>query len=209
MAWGCHWSSLSCATTVDGYGRRAAGRFALNCEWCLDQKNHQGWYGECFVRVLGAAAALQVSPLEPDCTGTDFVFRATQEVDGDFPTAMVQVKTWSVPRSSGDLWRYSGLTQKRYNALAGRKRIPHYLFLVIVPPDVSRFALADPDALRLSHAAYWVSLEGKPRIAEPSCQRTVQVHVPVRNLLTVESLRALCELPPLGAELATGTEGTS
>lgn len=85
------------------------------------------------MRVLGAAAGLSVSKVEPDCTGIDFMIRATREVDDDFPAAMVQVKTWSVPRDSGDAWRYSELTQKRYNALAGRRRIPHYLFLVHRP----------------------------------------------------------------------------
>lgn len=159
------------------------------------------------MRVLGAAAGLSVSKLEPDCTGIDFMIRATREVDDDFPAAMVQVKTWSVPRDGGDAWRYDGLTQKRYNALAGRRRVPHYLFLVIVPSDSSRYALADQEMLRLSHAAYWVSLAGQPKIADPRCQRKVPILVPKQNLLTADSFRSLCEDMPPGGELATGTEG--
>lgn len=157
------------------------------------------------MRVLGAAAGLQVSKAEPDCTGIDLYITCPWEVDGDFPTAMVQVKSWSVPREQGGNWRYGGLTQKRFNALAGRRRIPRFLFLVVVPPDNAKYVIADQSMLRLSHAAYWVSLEGHRRIARPSCERRVTVPVPRCNLLTVESLRMLCEGGPTVAITASGT----
>ena len=57
---------------------------ALGCEWCLDQNNHQGWYGECFIQALAAAAGLQCSRLSPDCTGVDFDISGPREVRGDF-----------------------------------------------------------------------------------------------------------------------------
>jgi len=164
------------------------------------------------VRVLGAAAGLQVSKMEPDCTGIDFIISCPWEVDGEFPVAMVQVKSWSAPREQEGAWRYGGLTQKRFNALAGPRRIPHFLFLVVVPPDVGRYARADNDLLHLSHAAYWVSLRDQFKIAAPSCERRVPVVIPRQNLLTVESLRALCEGSLLaerlaGTGVARGTEG--
>lgn len=61
--------------------------------------------------------------------------------------------------------------------------------------------------LRLTHAAYWVSLAGQPKIDDPRCQRKVPILVPKQNLLTAESFRSLCEDMPPGMELATGTEG--
>jgi hypothetical protein len=171
-----------------------SGRCALGCEWCLDQNNHQGWYGESFVRALAAAAGLEVSEPKPDCTGIDFVLTATREIDGDFPSIKVQVKSWSTPVEHPNGWRYDRLTQKRFNALAGRnRRFPRFLFLVIVPPDRTRYACAEDDALRLSHAAYWVSLADREQIQGPACSRTVPVVVPKQNLLTVESLVTLCE----------------
>jgi len=107
---------------------------------------------------------------------------------------MVQVKSWSVPVERAGGWRYNRLTQKRFNALAGRnRRFPTFLFLVIVPADSARYAWADEDALRLSRAAYWVSLADYEQIPNAVCDRRVQVIVPQTNLLTVETLVALCE----------------
>ena len=45
--------------------RRGSVEAVLNCEWCLDKYNHQGWYGECFVQVLAAAAGLPGKPAHP------------------------------------------------------------------------------------------------------------------------------------------------
>jgi len=143
--------------------------------------------------VLAAAAGLQCSPLTPDCTGVDLDITGTREVREDFPCVKVQVKSWSVPRESGGSWRYGGLTEKRFNALAGPRRIPRFLFLVIVPPEVSEYSYADEDFLRLGRAAYWVSLAGHAKLTEPSCERRVPVLVPRQNLLTVKSLTSLCE----------------
>jgi hypothetical protein len=105
----------------------------------------------------------------------------------------VQVKSWSVPRGSDDAWNYRGLTEKRFNALAGARRVPRFLFLVIVPSDIDAFADADEELLRLRRAAYWVSLESLNRIEDPRCDRHVPVLVPKQNLLTAKSLRTLCE----------------
>jgi Domain of unknown function (DUF4365) len=179
-------------------GIDSPGRYPLGCEWCLDQNNHQGWYGESFVQVLAAAAGLQCSRLTPDCTGVDLDITGTREVRGDFPCIKVQVKSWSVPREARDAWRYRGLTEKRFNALAGPRRVPRFLFLVIVPPDVGAFADADADLLKLSRAAYWVSLSGQAQIEDPQCERRVQVLVPKHNLLTPKMLRGLCEDADLG-----------
>ncbi|MGH3192459.1 MAG: DUF4365 domain-containing protein [Streptosporangiaceae bacterium] len=169
-------------------------RCALGCEWCLDQNNHQGWYGESFIRALAAAAGLQISKVEPDCTGIDFMIRATRQIDGDFPAVMVQVKSWSVPVERSGGWRYDRLTQKRFNALAGRnRRFPTFLFLVIVPSETTLYASADEAALRLSRAAYWLSLADYEQIPDAACDRRVPVVVPRQNLLTVQTLVALCE----------------
>ncbi|WP_169951109.1 DUF4365 domain-containing protein, partial [Microbispora sp. H11081] len=152
----------------------------LSCEWCLDKYNHQGWYGECFVQVLAAAAGLQANPLTPDCTGVDFYLCLPREIDGDFPRMEVQVKTWSMQKKRNGHRHHRGLTEKRFNALAGRRRIPRYLFLVVVPDDTGAFAEVDEHALRLSHAAYWLSLENEQRFTTPECKRKVEVRVPER-----------------------------
>jgi hypothetical protein len=136
---------------------------------------------------------LQCSPLTPDCTGVDLDITGTREVRDDFPCVKIQVKSWSVPRESDGAWRYSGLTEKRFNALAGPRRVPRFLFLVVVPRDVSTYAYADEESLRLSQAAYWVSLADRAKVADPKCERKVPVLIPRQNLLTVEKLTSLCE----------------
>jgi hypothetical protein len=162
-------------------------------EAVLDRYNRQGWYGECFVQALAAAAGLTVAKENPDLTGIDFHIKGTQEVRDDFPRMEVQVKSWSTPSRQGTLWHYRGLTEKQFNHLAGRRTVPAFLFLVVVPSDGAGYATADENFLRLSHAAYWVSLEHMPKIPQPSSERKVLVAVPRQNLLTVESLIALCQ----------------
>jgi uncharacterized protein DUF4365 len=170
------------------------GRLALNCELCLDQYNHQGWYGESFIQVLAAAAGLGATKKQPDCTGVDFEISATRLVRDDYPQIEVQVKSWSTPKGAGAQWAYRGLTEKRFNAIAGDNwRIPRLLFVVIVP-DGGGYAEADDRVLKLSHAAYWVSLRHASKIPQPRCDRKIQVSVPKQNLLTVDTLIELCEL---------------
>ena len=64
---------------------------------------------------------------------------------------------------------------------------------MIVPRDRTRYARAEDEALRLSHAAYWVSLADCEKIQGAACNRRVPIVVPKQNLLTVESLVALIE----------------
>jgi hypothetical protein len=164
---------------------------------CLEKNNHQGWYGECFVQVLAAAAGLACSPLTPDCTGVDFDITYPGVLGEEtFPEIKVQVKSWSDPKTDPDdltQWRYPRLTQKRFNALAGKFRVPRFLFMVVVPEVREQYADADEDRLMLSHAAYWASLEDHERIAEPSCEVRQPVLIPKANLLTTSSLISLFE----------------
>lgn len=165
----------------------------LGCEWCLDQNNRQGLYGESFIRALAGAAGLSVARQDPDCTGIDFWISSTREVRDDVPLVAVQVKSWSVPSSGDGFWRFRGLTEKRFNALVGARRVPRFLFVVTVPPCIEDYACADDNLLKLSHAAYWVSLRDFEKIREPSCDRKVRVMIPQENLLNVDSLTKLCE----------------
>ena len=127
-------------------------------------------------------------------SGVDLLISATREIDGDFPSIMVQVKSWSVPIERPGAWRYDRLTQKQFNALAGgNRRFPRYLFVVIVPSDSRRYANVGEDALGLSHAAYWVSLANNEKIQDASSKRRIPITIPRENLLTIESLVALCE----------------
>jgi hypothetical protein len=175
----------------------------ISREASLDRNHHQGWYGECFVRALAAAAGLRVAKPEPDVDGIDFHFSWISRGYDDYTIARVQVKSWSTPRESDQGWRFR-LSETHFNALAGDTAIPVYLFLVVVPPKAQDYTRADHDWLRLGRAGYWVSLAHRPRIATPRPNQHVPVYVPKQNLLSVESLTALCE-GPAGPARLTGT----
>jgi hypothetical protein len=171
----------------------------------LDKNNHQGWYGECFVQALAAAAGFIMAKPLPDLAGADFVIMGSREVQDDYPLVRVQVKSWSRPHGDDDAWHYR-LTEKQFNSLAGSRTVPAYLFLVVVPSDARDYADADLHRLLLHRAAYWTSLADRPKIVNPNGDRYVPVPVPRENLLTVQALTALCEGAP---SVVPGTDTAS
>lgn len=159
--------------------------------------NHQGYFGECFVRVLASAAGLVAGKLDVDVTGVDFSIdfpgsRGTTR----YPKIEAQVKSWSSPTGSPDMWHYE-MTVDHFNDLAGPGyHVPRYLFLIVVPSDRALYAEADVEILRLRHSGYWVSLADRDQI-NPAVQKSVTVYVPRRNLLTVAAMRALMHPVPV------------
>lgn len=159
--------------------------------------NHQGYFGECFVRVLASAAGLIAGQQDIDHTGVDFSIdfpgaRGTAR----FPKIEAQVKSWSSPKGTHLHWNYP-MDVDNYNNLAGQGfSVPRYLFLVVVPSDVQLFAQADESSMRLSHCGYWVSLLDEP-VVDPSTRRTITVRVPKCNVLTPTALRSLLRPVPV------------
>ncbi|MFG1610907.1 DUF4365 domain-containing protein [Actinoplanes sp. NPDC049265] len=158
--------------------------------------NHQGYFGESFVRVLASAAGLIAGQQDLDHTGVDFSIdfpgiRGTVR----FPKIEAQVKSWSSPKGTDLHWQYP-MKVDHYNNIAGEGfAVSRYLFLIIVPPDVSQYAEVDENSMRLSHGGYWASLRGSP-VLDRTEQRYVTVSVPKRNLLTVNGLRSLLDPVP-------------
>jgi hypothetical protein len=153
--------------------------------------NHQGYFGESFVRVLVSAAGLIAGQQDVDHTGVDFSidFPGTRGT-ARFPKIEAQVKSWSSPKGNDLHWHYP-MDVNNYNNLAGEGFVvPRYLFLIIVPADTHEYAEVDQTSMRLSHCGYWASLEDRP-LVDPAAQRHVTVHVPKGNLLSVSGLRAL------------------
>ncbi|GIE33950.1 hypothetical protein Ait01nite_069950 [Actinoplanes italicus] len=159
--------------------------------------NHQGYFGECFVRVLASAAGLIAGQQDVDHTGVDFSidFPGTRGTVR-FPKIEAQVKSWSSPKGTDQHWHYP-MDVNHYNSLAGEGfAVSRYLFLIIVPSDTSQYAQVDETAMRLSHCGYWASLRDSP-VIDQGVQRHVTVHVPKRNLLTVKGLRSLLDPVPV------------
>jgi hypothetical protein len=165
-----------------------------------DRSNLQGYFAESFVRVLASAAGLIASKSDLDMMGVDFTLslpgaRGTQR----FPRIDVQVKSWSRAAGTADALHFP-MKATHYNLLAGGDwSVPRHLFLVVVPDDVDQYTSADGEALRLRHCGYWASLASQPQVDVQ--RKSVTIHVPKRNVLTVRSLRAL--LSPVPAQRVT------
>jgi hypothetical protein len=143
--------------------------------------------------MLAASAGFGVARPLPDVAGIDFHIVGLSEVEDDYPLAKVQVKSWSDPRGDDTSLHYRGLSEKQFNVLAGRRVVPAFLFVIVVPRDSRHYARIDDQQLHLSHAGYWMSLADRPKFPDPSSDRPVPVRIPRKNLLTVESLTALCD----------------
>ncbi len=160
----------------------------------LDPRQHQGLFGESFVHVLASAAGLTVAKSDLDVTGEDFTLTHNGPLGGvRIPKIDVQVKSWSKPGAAkyrDGIWKY-GLPAGQFNKLAGTGfDLRRYLFLVIVPADLSSYADGQQGQLVLRHSAYWVSLKDRePVDADP--KSNIAVDVPAANLLTVDTLLGL------------------
>ena len=159
----------------------------------LDANNHQGKFGQDYIRVLASAAGLLVWTPDLDYDGIDLGIRwPGRSGTAASPAIDAQVKSWSNPRKAGGTWRFDGLNEVQFNKLAGRDfTIPRYLFLVVVPPDPGAYSDVLTDGLLLRYQGYYTSLRDQDPIAAPNGRRRRTVHVPVANVLTVRSLRAL------------------
>ncbi|MGI5207884.1 DUF4365 domain-containing protein [Spirillospora sp. CA-108201] len=166
----------------------------------LDHSNHQGKFGEAFVRTVAAASGLLVSQPDPDFDGVDFSFKYPgARKTAYLPQIDVQVKSWRVPTGAGDTWNYS-MESKHFNQLAGTFDIPRFLFLVVVPADIRAYTRADDECLRLYRACYWASFKDVQPAWEIPGDKEVKAPVPKRNLLTVDSLLALMVRPVTSLE---------
>jgi hypothetical protein len=165
----------------------------------LDANNHQGKFGEDYVRVLASAAGLIVQRPDLDHIGVDFTLRWPGRLGvAAFPGIDVQVKSWSNPHKSGGSYRYNRLNELQFNQLAGpdsNGSFSRYLFLIIVPPKPNQYTDVGPDGLLLRYQGFYTSLRDQSPIPEPSGRRHRTVQVPVANVLTVHTLQALLGRP--------------
>lgn len=168
----------------------------------LDGRQRQGIFGEEYVGALAAAAGLLSYRLNHDLDGVDLGVRLpgpSRNVVS--PTVEVQVKSWSRWQGTPTAWRYDGLTERQFNRLAGADfAVPRYLVLVLVPDQADEYATVGANGLLLRYIAYYVSLHDEPRITDPDPKRRRPVTVPLVNVLTAASLRALLDdVPASGA----------
>jgi Domain of unknown function (DUF4365) len=146
----------------------------------LDANQHQGKFGEDYVRVLASAAGLIVFKEDIDVTGVDLGFRAHGEyAKARFPTIEAQVKTCSVPEISSGILVFRGLDQERFNMLAGPGfTVPRFLFVICVPRESQMYAVHSSEGVMLQRLGYFVSLEAEKPIENPDRRRRRTVCLP-------------------------------
>ncbi|MQA95961.1 MAG: DUF4365 domain-containing protein [Streptosporangiales bacterium] len=170
----------------------------------LDSRNHQGKFGQDYVRVLASAAGLLVYTPDLDRDGVDFLLRWPGPGlvgPAASPAIDVQVKSWSVPKKSGGFLRFDGLNEVQFNKLAGPNfQVPRVLFVVVVPTEKDAYSEIRTEGMLLRHQAYYLSLHGEEPISEPDKERRRAVQVPIGNVLTVRSLQSLMRAVPAATE---------
>lgn len=159
----------------------------------LDARNHQGKFGEDYVRALASAAGLLICCYDLDVDGIDLGLRMPGRVGNTMsPGIDVQVKSWSRSRQVAGTWHFDGLNEVQFNKLAGPDfTYPRFLFLVCVPADPSLYATMQTDGMLLRQLCYYRSLESEPRIDQPNKSHRRPVRVPLSNVLTARTLRKL------------------
>lgn len=164
----------------------------------LDPNQHQGKFGEDYVRVLASAAGLVVTKEDIDADGIDLGFKSVGSHARRYsPTIEAQIKTWSAPSGSAGYLTYRGLDEWQFNRLAGPEfSIRRYLFVICVPVERHLYASSLTDGVMLRHLGYYVSLASEQPIAEPNRSRKRAVRIPVANVLTAATLRWLTETEP-------------
>lgn len=167
----------------------------------LEAHNHQGKFGQDYIRALASAAGLLVHEYDLDRAGIDLGFRFPGRPGGlASPTIEVQVQTWTNAHRRNGEWIFDRLTEQRFNWLAGPDyTVPRFLFLLPVPGRSTDYARFEPGGMVLQHLAYYLSLADEPRIEDPSPTRRREVRVPLENVLTVRSLLRLLGPKLVGA----------
>jgi hypothetical protein len=118
----------------------------------LDPNQHQGKFGEDYVRVLASAAGLVVTKEDIDADGIDLGFKSVGSHPRRYsPTIEAQIKTWSAPSGSAGYLTYRGLDEWQFNRLAGPDfSIRRYLFVICVPTERHLYASSLTDGVMLS-----------------------------------------------------------
>lgn len=164
----------------------------------LDAVNHQGKFGEDYVRVLASAAGLVVYKEDIDHDGVDLGIKLPNAARGWSKAIEVQVKTTSVPSWKGGRLVFTGLSQSQFNKLAGPLfTVPRFLFVVIVPRSATEYAEPFTAGMLLRNLGYFMSLQDREPYPRPDGDRRARLELPAANVLTAAALRRLVDPGPM------------
>lgn len=90
------------------------------------------------------------------------------------------------------------LQVKNYDDLRADTRNPRILIVVVMPDDEDEWLRQSNDELCLRYCGYWLSLAGRPSVANTS---NVTVHIPLSNVFGIARLADLMERAEKGEAL--------
>jgi hypothetical protein len=151
-----------------------------------DLSARQECFGDAFLLAAAASAGCDIALRRPDCDGIDWT--VSYKLFSRRPKIDVQMKTWTGDGGSGDQIHYP-LKRKNYDSLILTDvLVPRILVLVTVPKDPEAWIALSTEQLILHHCSYWASLAGR---SPSDNESTVTVHIPRKNILTVQVLQEL------------------
>ncbi|GIM92800.1 DUF4365 domain-containing protein [Paractinoplanes toevensis] len=125
----------------------------------MNKNVHQGLHGEGFIYALACAGGFTTSRMNLDLDGVDLqIAHPGPRGTTRSPKIEVQVKSSSAPQvKDGQI--HQSLKVGHFNQLAGAGfQVPRFLSVVIVPTTPEEYAVCTDEHMRLSTAAYWLSL---------------------------------------------------
>lgn len=142
-----------------------------------------------YVKALAARAGFTTSEPDLDRDSVDLSIHT----DGpQHPSLILQLKaTTTLNAPQNDRFSFP-LRIKNYNDLRGTSQAPRLLVVLELPQDESFWMMVTPEELILRRRAYWLSLQGG-EYGKVSNKQTITVHIPVGNVLNVETLHTLME----------------
>ena len=152
-----------------------------------DIKERLSW---AYVNAVAARAGCQIAAFQIDKESVDAIIRPVQ---GSSRQIDLQLKATSVNASNGEHVKYN-LPIKNYDKLRREDHInPHYLVIVLLPEDASRWLAISPTELAIRARAVYGDLSGLPAVPNTS---TRAVELPQNQLFNVEVLREMIEVAP-------------
>ncbi|GIF19312.1 hypothetical protein BJ973_006357 [Actinoplanes tereljensis] len=161
----------------------------------MNKNVHQGLHGEGYMYALACAGGFTTSRMNLDLDGVDWqIAHPGPRGTARSPKIEIQVKSSSAPLIKDDQI-HQPLKVRHFNHLAGAGfQVPRFLSVVVVPRATEDYAVCTDQHMRLSTAAYWLSLANRDTLlTEEDDSTRVTVQVPLRNLLTVETLGRLLD----------------
>lgn len=150
-----------------------------------DREEALSW---AYVRAVAVSVGYTVSQEDFDRDGIDVRIHAGGWLSPSIGLQLKATVALGAIRSDGN-YRYS-LPMRNHERLVKPSQIPRYLAVLGLPTEEVDWLSVSPDRLVMRRCAYWVSLAGKPEIAN---QNSVTVGIPENNRFDPDALMQLLE----------------